>query len=75
MSDEWDVSLQDKGYYLFERKFGLRPDIVVRNPIEDRIIIIDTKWKVLTNTPNNNYGISQVDMYQMYVYAKEIWDE
>ncbi|MFJ7928995.1 McrC family protein [Peribacillus sp. NPDC096448] len=78
IASEWEVSLQDKGYYLFEKRFALRPDIVLRHQNESRIIIIDTKWKVLTNTPNNNYGTSQGDMYQMYAYAKkyetnEIW--
>lgn len=78
IAPEWEVALQDKGYYLFEKRFALRPDIVLRHQNEGRIIIIDTKWRVLTNTPNNNYGTSQGDMYQMYAYAKkyesnEIW--
>ena len=77
--DGWDVSAQDKGYYLFEeprRQFSLRPDIVIRK--NDRIIILDTKWKSLFDNEAKNYGISQVDMYQMYAYSKkyqtsEIW--
>lgn len=73
----WEVSLQDRGYYLFEKKFSLRPDIVLRNSENNRCIIMDTKWKLLKEDANN-YGISQVDMYQMYAYAKkyrtnEIW--
>ena len=72
----WHVQLQDKGYHLFQGKFALRPDIVLTNGT--RKIILDTKWKMLSNTPHNNYGISQADMYQMYAYAKkyhakEIW--
>ena len=75
---DWVVSLQDKGYFLFENRFSLRPDIVLRNQNEERTVIIDTKWKLLKNTPTNNFGISQADMYQMYAYAKkyntnEIW--
>ncbi|MEK5037331.1 McrC family protein [Sporosarcina sp. FSL K6-3457] len=70
-SDEWNVSLQDKGFYLFENRFSLRPDIVLRTPDESRCIIIDTKWKVLTDSTKKNYGISQADMYQMYAYAKK----
>ena len=75
----WDVSTQDKGYYLFiepQEQFALRPDIVcTRN---DRLIIMDTKWKRLVNNQKANYGISQADMYQMYAYSKkygtsEIW--
>ena len=75
---EWDISLQDKGYYLFDYKFALRPDIVLKNEKEERTIILDTKWKLLKNDSSKNYGISQGDMYQMYAYAKkyntnEIW--
>lgn len=77
--DGWKISIQDRGHYLFtepRRQFALRPDIVCK--YGDRIIILDTKWKKLTNNININYGISQNDMYQMYVYSKkyktsEIW--
>lgn len=75
----WDVSAQDKGYYLFDspRRFALRPDIVV-DCGGGRKVIMDTKWKRLVNNPSKNYGISQADMYQMYAYAKkydtsEVW--
>ena len=34
-------------------------------------LIIDTKWKLLTENEDENYGISQADMYQMYAYAKK----
>lgn len=75
----WEVSAQDKGYYLFDspRQFALRPDIVItRN--DGSKIILDTKWKSLVDSPRANYGISQSDMYQMYAYSKkyntsEIW--
>ncbi|WP_404335111.1 McrC family protein [Planococcus rifietoensis] len=75
---EWSISFQDRKYYLFEKQFAIRPDIILRNEVEKRTIIIDTKWKLLKNTPSSNYGISQADMYQMYAYAKkygtdEIW--
>ncbi|UDW03774.1 McrC family protein (plasmid) [Bacillus cereus] len=74
----WNVSLQDRGYYLFERKFALKPDIVIERDDTTRKIILDTKWKALYNNPRSNYGIVQADMYQMYAYAKkyntnEIW--
>ncbi|MDY5450208.1 MAG: McrC family protein [Clostridia bacterium] len=80
----WTVSAQDKGHYLFNtlngeqhRKFALRPDLVVTRD-DGSTIILDTKWKSLSNDPRNNYAISQADMYQMYAYAKkygtsEIW--
>ncbi|GAA0738665.1 McrC family protein [Clostridium oceanicum] len=75
----WNVSRQDKGCYLFDepRKFALRPDIVVTRD-DGSIIVLDTKWKSLINKMQQNYGISQGDMYQMYAYSKkyktaEIW--
>ena len=80
----WDVSIQDKGYYLFDtlngekyQKFALRPDLVITRP-DESIIILVTKWKSLINNKKANYGISQADMYQMYAYAKkyqasEVW--
>lgn len=75
----WEVSSQDKGYYLFtepRRQFALRPDIVCTRG--DRTVIMDTKWKSLISSERANYGISQSDMYQMYAYSKkyqtsEIW--
>ncbi|MED3962825.1 McrC family protein [Niallia taxi] len=75
----WEVSTQDKGHYLFNhpKQFALRPDIVITRD-DQSTIILDTKWKSLTNQPRQNYGISQADMYQMYAYSKkyqtpEIW--
>lgn len=75
----WEVSSQDKGYYLFtepRNQFALRPDIVCQR--NERTVIMDTKWKSLINNERANYGISQSDMYQMYAYSKkygtsEIW--
>lgn len=82
----WEVSVQDKGHYLFNslngekhKRFALRPDLVVtKNDDKESIIILDTKWKSLVNDKGLNYGISQADMYQMYAYSKkygtsEIW--
>ena len=76
---DWEVSSQDKGYYLFDapRQFALRPDIVITRQDGSRIIL-DTKWKSLVDKARLNYGISQADMYQMYAYSKkygtpEIW--
>ena len=69
------VSAQDTGYYLFDepRKFKLRPDLVVKNAFSEKhkVVIMDTKWKRLNRNSASNYGISQVDMYQMYAYSKK----
>ena len=34
-------------------------------------IVMDTKWKVLSGSAKQNFGISQADMYQMYAYGKK----
>jgi 5-methylcytosine-specific restriction enzyme subunit McrC len=68
----WTVTTQDRTYHLFdtpEPRFLLKPDIVITK--EDQTIIMDTKWKQLSYDPQHNYGISQADMYQMYVYSKK----
>ena len=69
----YSVSIQDKTYHLFDKpnkKFLLKPDIVVKNKKNNDIFILDTKWKLLSNQ-KSNYGISQSDMYQMYAYSKK----
>ena len=69
---DWNISTQDKGFYLFDEpsKFSLRPDIVITKE-KDEKIILDTKWKILIDDERKNYGVSQADMYQMYAYAKK----
>lgn len=66
----YEVKLQSREKYLIDipKKFSLIPDIVLYN--DTNTIILDTKWKLL-NINSKNYGISQQDMYQMYVYAKK----
>ena len=62
---------QDARYSLFDspaRAFSLRPDIVLE--FDNRTVVLDTKWKLLSDNARNS-GISQSDMYQMYVYGKK----
>lgn len=68
----WGIKIQDQGMYLFDepRRFALRPDIIIQVD-QNRNIILDTKWKELTDNESANYGISQSDMYQMYAYSKK----
>lgn len=77
----YSVSTQDTGRYLLKEDnrniFSLRPDIVIEDK-NGNTIIMDTKWKRLYDSPQENYGISQGDMYQMYAYSKkykanEVW--
>ena len=48
--------------------FRLRQDIYLKN-LNDKVIIIDTKYKKLNVNEENKYGINQSDMYQMCSYA------
>lgn len=68
----YTLSAQDKTYHLFDepRKFLMKPDIVIKNKALGQVFVMDTKWKVLSDT-KANYGISQADMYQMYAYQKK----
>lgn len=70
-SSEYTVYTQDKTHHLFDnpdKRFLIKPDIVIKG--KDRIYIMDTKWKLLSEK-KSNYGISQADMYQMYAYQKK----
>lgn len=87
--ENWEVSSQDKSYYLFEnpRDFRLRPDIVMRKREGNRTVVLDTKWKILPEVKNDGKGWSdwidfrkyvRNDIYQMVTYAsryeaEEIW--
>jgi 5-methylcytosine-specific restriction enzyme subunit McrC len=64
------ITTQDKTHHLaYENgvgKFRLKPDIVIHH--DEKMIIADTKWKVLDEEKTNN-GVSQSDMYQLYAYG------
>lgn len=82
--ENWEVSSQDKNYYLFEkpRDFQLRPDIVMKKGEGNRTVILDTKWKSLPDMKNEGWSAfnkkARNDIYQMVTYAsryeaEEIW--
>ena len=82
--ENWEVSSQDKNYYLFEkpRDFQLRPDIVMKKGEGNRTVIFDTKWKSLPDMKNEGWSAfnkkARNDIYQMVTYAsryeaEEIW--
>jgi 5-methylcytosine-specific restriction enzyme subunit McrC len=52
-----------------KKAFALQPDILFKKDNKTKLII-DTKYKLL-DEEEKNYGISQVDAYQMYAYAKK----
>ena len=47
--------------------FSLRPDLLVREGGENRLVL-DTKWKTLDKN-KDNYGLSQADFYQLHAYG------
>jgi len=67
-----DVKLQDSKHHLAylkgQGKFRLKPDIVINFKKKEKIIIADTKWKILNENKIHN-GVSQGDMYQLYAYG------
>ena len=73
----YTVSAQDRKYHLFDapdKKFLMKPDIVITKKSDGTKYIMDTKWKILSDA-KANYGISQADMYQMYAYQKKYSSE
>ena len=72
-----EINAQDKKYSLVSQKkyendlnysvnkFNLKPDIVINS---DQIII-DTKWKVISEF-SNKFDIKEADVYQMHAYGK-----
>lgn len=72
---DFKVKTQESGKYLLQDEedkdiFCLKPDIVMRG--KDRIIIVDTKWKIPDSSlDEKKYRISQSDLYQMWAYASK----
>lgn len=65
------IKIQGRGKFLLEypkNRFELVPDIIVYPKKDCTPIIFDTKWKILEQN-RRNFGISQEDIYQMYVYG------
>lgn len=75
---DYNVSLQDTGKYLLyltsseneKNFFKLRPDIVLKSKDGNRIIILDTKWKIL-KSQDIEKSVAQSDLYQMWAYASK----
>ena len=79
---DFKVKTQESSKYLLQDKedkdkdeedkdiFCLKPDIIMRG--KDRIIIVDTKWKIPDSSiDEKKCGISQNDLYQMWAYASK----
>ena len=54
-----------------ERWFRLKPDLILREGRDDRMVL-DAKWKLLDSSKanrSNKYGLSQNDFYQLQAYG------
>lgn len=72
-ADKYKVSLQKSSRFLFDtpgKAFSLRPDIMVTRISDNAVFVLDTKWKRL-DAEKPHCGVSQGDMYQMFVYQKK----
>lgn len=68
------VKAQDSRHKLMQdpKKFNLRPDIVIEHKTEDKIAVLDTKWKLIDESNSvDKYNIAQSDLYQLYAYGKK----
>ncbi len=80
--EQFEISVQDEGKYLFKKNpggdpednFGIRPDMIITRKCDSARFIVDTKWKVLFGKGGargwdaHHYGIKINDMYQMFGY-------
>lgn len=52
--------------------FSLRPDLLIRKGLPAKNhIVMDTKWKLISQHSKNQYGLSQADLYQMFAYGQK----
>jgi 5-methylcytosine-specific restriction enzyme subunit McrC len=68
----FEIRRQPRTYKLcsYQQKewFDLRPDLLVTG--EGQIWIIDAKWKLLNSDPQDRFGLSQADLYQLNAYGQ-----
>lgn len=75
----WSLKTQAASEYMIEaiaehtqsnkNRFQLRPDLLVSYLSQPRYVM-DTKWKLLDSLDSqNNFNISQSDIYQMFAYG------
>ena len=68
------VKSQHTKYNLLQepKKFKLRPDIVIQHKFEDKIAIVDAKWKLIDESNYQyKFDVAQSDLYQLYAYGKK----
>ena len=65
------VTLFDNGSSVLPEITRMKPDLLVRGPDRDRMVL-DTKWKLLDESkanPSGKYDLSQHDFYQLQSYG------
>lgn len=73
---ELKVIPQSGGLSLVNHKgknhFSLRPDLLIKKGLPAKNhIVMDTKWKLISQHSQNQYGLSQSDLYQMFAYGQK----
>ena len=73
--DEFKLARQGPERYLAMHNgkgaFKTKPDISLTDGSGRVVFILDAKWKEIdASKPENNYGIAQSDLYQLYAYGK-----
>ena len=74
--DEFKLARQGPERYLATHNgkkevFKMKPDISLKDGSGRVVFILDAKWKEIdASKPENNYGIAQSDLYQLYAYGK-----
>lgn len=70
LPSDTSLSAQNQGKKLLG-EYRLRPDIVIRNRASEPVLILDTKWKHLSEDRYKHYGVAQADIYQMFAYSRK----
>lgn len=50
------------------KRFNLKPDILIKKG-QSHVHVMDTKWKLLNSSNDEDFGISQSDIYQLFAYG------
>ncbi len=74
ITDYKTISQQSEQFLIADHagktQYKLRPDLIIRQ--NNKTIIADTKWKQIdAQNANNQYGIDQRDLYQLYAYGQK----
>jgi 5-methylcytosine-specific restriction enzyme subunit McrC len=67
--DRYRTSYQSIGWLTDQNIFQMRYDILLKNKLTGKNIIVDAKYKLRSSEEKGKRGISQNDLYQMVSYA------